>query len=767
MPQAVTWTNHLEAKRLGNHQPFAELSLAGAQTTLPVFSAQKTKLADERIDAIETFLETFSRMCQQQQDELHRRLGRLQENRIGPDCKSEDTAIEDSGFTPSEDEDDLKDREKQVVSSIHETDAAAVECIIQEDAGVNSGSELELLRDSYEIQESIWDLSIFIGFEELGLLGSAYIAFLLAVNTFMQLGLCAIINQAFTQKEFGEDTVQAMIRWRTYSGHSFDLVDKHTFESLASRVCGFDLSIPMSGGVPELLTRIDQYYLPSRDHFDTEVKPGLGKLLPYVQPIGQILCILALIIWLLNLAGVMRQIFQLGQAILRMKGKEIQISARHSTASHVLEKVHVHTSEIRLSDGERELVAMSEARKLFCFLVLGLQCCVVTLLGITGWLYMIYTLDLRDLLLNCSALTIVLDLDELIFRTLAPKSAIQFLTSLKSLPLPRPRTLKGLNLSPIVRVLSVVAVVVPSIILMDQQIDILKRTREAICGGNTEFVSVSDKAGIIAAGVSKFDWEAAKTSYFYRGMRQLIGKKNIDGSIVETSFGGTSDNNDVSYSAAVSGMVNSQWSLTETLARNTVDVMDYWNAACEDLVPQKQSQKFTKEHGFLMILRDTIGNRSIDSCSEVKRHCSGDDPKGVSARQFCPDTCGCNDAASGQILGGINGCPTSCLKSQKYNLSMFRECKDVGLTSGYWQKFAEGLDSLKASYPKTWISDFPESTSLILNHGCGAIFKNLSFMGAWPDPCELSPIFVQPLAFACPETCQCKIRKRQLCPKTC
>merc|ERR1712093_775913 len=98
-------------------------------------------------------------------------------------------------------------------------------------------------------------------------------------------------------------------------------------------------------------------------------------------------------------------------------------------------------------------------RKVYCGSIIALQFVVEVLLGLSGTFYIIATLQLRDLLLNCSALLIVLDLDELIFAALAPRKGWHLINSLKPLRRPKAASFKSMNCSPIVFLTAIVLIV--------------------------------------------------------------------------------------------------------------------------------------------------------------------------------------------------------------------------------------------------------------------------------------------------------------------
>lgn len=200
-------------------------------------------------------------------------------------------------------------------------------------------------------------------------------------------------------------------------------MDKISHEPLASRVCREDSSLPLSSGVTTLLNNINEYLPPN----DAEVKElGLHAdapetLIPQViasDHVGPMLVLVALFIWLCMIAKNINAVCPL-------------MSALHTLS---LSKYQGH-------DGRQKhtVVHFGRSRLILACCTVFLQLCILSLLALCGSLYIIYTVSLQDLLLNCSALCIVVDLDELIFEAFAPSRTRALLTHLK----PVPRTIFG------------------------------------------------------------------------------------------------------------------------------------------------------------------------------------------------------------------------------------------------------------------------------------------------------------------------------------
>merc|ERR1712224_552258 len=85
---------------------------------------------------------------------------------------------------------------------------------------------------------------------------------------------------------------------------------------------------------------------------------------------------------------------------------------------------------------EYELRVLGRLRSIFISGSSQLRCHLTGTVAVTGCMWLLNTPRIEDLLLNCAALTVIFDVDEIIFRVLMPLEAVQFVSSLKPLTLP-------------------------------------------------------------------------------------------------------------------------------------------------------------------------------------------------------------------------------------------------------------------------------------------------------------------------------------------
>lgn len=483
---------------------------------------------------------------------------------------------------------------------------------------------------TYALRDSVWDLALLIGMPRVGILGSIFSGTICLCNAAIQMLLCCIINDTFTQRSVDDEIITEMRRWRTSAGHDLKFVDRHAAVPLVKRICSFDGSVPISSSVQNVLDLIKEYYPYEADYLDQQ--PFTGHILPYFKGVGGLMCTCALCIWVLNVVCDIRNTFDMAWGLYEVP---------HGDSTRIVDSDHndVHHS-IHHQSKHRVLVASSYGRKAFCCLVLGLKLYVACSLCFFGTLFLVFTISIQDLLLNAAALQLVLQLDELFYSAWVPFQASLLKSSLRPLPLPPVRSWKGLDLWPpmvMSTLITFLLVIIPIFLL--PQAELLADAREEICGGNTDFISTIDKSGIVrAVRTTGNDNDHFLQSYEFKAIRQLID----DPGVVEKKLGDGG-----SLSSPGDEVTGAAFSSDEAAALSLVDATDLWNPGCSDLITTSSSGV---DVVYRSILQDVTGNRSLDSCLPAQQYCSWDTLVGRRTRQFCPMTCGCHNPGSGLAI---------------------------------------------------------------------------------------------------------------------
>ncbi|CAK0830355.1 unnamed protein product [Prorocentrum cordatum] len=348
----------------------------------------------------------------------------------------------------------------------------------------------------------MWDAAVFIGCPQVGAPSSAVTAAALLLNAAMQVIFCPsciIVNDSLTRPRIDESTVSDFKDWRTTVAHNLKYVDDLTFRSLARKVCSFE-DTPMAAGPIQGLEAISEYQ-PSLGDREHRSDPPLGYWWPS-RSVGEVMCLLSLVLWWLT---VLKEIFSM-----------VSLSEALRSVPTAVQ------TEISSTAGRLALVSMSRCRKATVVGVLLVRSFVCLVLAICGTLYLASTISLGDLLLNALALEVVLSLDELTFEVLAPRSIRLLISSMAPLAKPASPAWRGLDGRPVVAsaAIAVGLSLVYGLILREQS-QVLMDAREAICGGNLDFIASVDQNGMVVAfsGGSTgdhTDW------YEYQAFRSLI-----------------------------------------------------------------------------------------------------------------------------------------------------------------------------------------------------------------------------------------------------
>jgi hypothetical protein len=119
-----------------------------------------------------------------------------------------------------------------------------------------------------------------------------------------------------------------------------------------------------------------------------------------------------------------------------------------------------------------------------------------------------------------------------------------------------------------------------------------------------------------------------------------------------------------------------------------------------------------------------------------------------------------------------SSCPTTCREHATFQKELLqRECTEGDDDSqSMINAYLRGLQSYNQSIPLPWRPDVTVMYNKV-SKGCAEIVKPLAEGEMiWPiqDFCEISESwYLQPLAWACPVSCECDLRPRGTCPPSC
>ncbi|CAJ1381709.1 unnamed protein product [Effrenium voratum] len=578
-------------------------------------------------------------------------------------------------------------------------------------------------KEYYSFGESTWDLVIFIGTGALGPAGSLQTFLLAVVNVCMQGIFVGIAMYNFLAPEVTDKTIIDAFRWRRSSAHALSQYDEISGESLAQRVCDGDQSLHVSGIQVSLYQNIRKYLKPEAQ----------GIELCFT---GQALCLVSLICWYLMVAKELSHALALHRSVASVKRGQFRMEPRENPFTQVV---------------YYRLVALPRARVIFSAALLLYRFIAALLLIYVGTFFLVYTVNVTELILNAVALGIILDIDDLLFDALATTPGRHLLHHLDPLPMrsfPRFRgaDVKSLSMSFIIPTL----VLVVYFSMLSPMVANLNLVKDTLCGGNLEFVWSLDKRGVtVLAPTVGGGWEEYDNSMQTKAISEAQGQVGIT--------------NATKYGLWVQGVGFLSASTSLTLD----ELVDEHNSDCGDL---------GNEEPMLNYLRDTLNNQSIMGCADVVQFCNSiskmpdwglDGGAGFVTRMLCSDTCGCTDPGGEFAL--VQGCPygpgRACSQSPKYALNARQGLcaeRSVQQLRSYvpWQKwlqsivnFAQAGGDMKGQKEALVLAD------AMWNYGCGFAPVVEAQNITWGNCFEWNTAFdweLKTVSFFCPQTCVCK-----------
>ena len=94
-----------------------------------------------------------------------------------------------------------------------------------------------------ELQQSVWDASLFLFNPVAGRSASLFAFLLLLVNVFMQGSFAFYLIDGLDEKPLTNDDVNELKWWRRHVAHSLEFYNEEKGESLARRVCNDDYGV--------------------------------------------------------------------------------------------------------------------------------------------------------------------------------------------------------------------------------------------------------------------------------------------------------------------------------------------------------------------------------------------------------------------------------------------------------------------------------------------------------------------------------------------
>jgi len=488
----------------------------------------------------------------------------------------------------------------------------------------------------YKFHQSIWDACVFINLGFFHWPQNLLLLLAFFVNCMMQMMFITFLwlGEMTTPRyeEFGNDNkfsvFERILKWRALFGHNVEYMDLDTNLPLVKRVCSKGEQFLVAGAQQaEMVKDI-------RDYLENNV--------------GQYLCLLACLLWIFTAFKELRDIQYFTQAVW---GRTYQ-------GSHT--RMHYDNS----AQVEIESISYVRAFNVTAFicvprLVIGM------VLFITGLWYLTAIPEKEDLILNSIALELIMNIDEILFEVMVPRSVNALMDKVKPIPASKSgRTKHAIWIyGQVFMMLSCVGLVY--YFRLSDIINIMARIETTMCNGNLDYVYYTDRGtGVIKSGntmKSQKPLVLDRNSYEYTAKLQQVGvpvvKRFLD-------FPPEKLYESLPFTDAFEWRDESHTSFEVRLK----------HMPCVDIDSQNKSATLLHK-----LFSWRLGNNSIKTCNDVEYICNGlghvRTDQARFARALCPVTCLCQSRGN-LYRSEVWGCPTRCLENRAGAQNTKSSCSD-------------------------------------------------------------------------------------------
>ena len=571
-----------------------------------------------------------------------------------------------------------------------------------------------------------------MGLDEIGSLGSLMICIGFCLCFGMQLLFCWVVYASFLDNDPKYD-LQYLKEWRVMYGHGVASYDVASGSSLVSKVCE-GKAFEQDWWNNNLLGEIDRYLMPL---FDT-VLPNLG--------VGVVLSSLAISVWACHVAAELQYVGRLGVALHRLPRGETLVA--------------------RMREGERTFQSISCCRLAVLHVVLFCRMFVAILLGVSGALWLCKTRDTSEIFLNAVALDFVLEVDDVLFRVLAPRRMLLYMKSIRPLDLGTRKMWHGVDAQCVLKLIALVTTVWLFVsTTLQNNADEARQARDMLCGGNRDFIyGTHPTLGPMFVMDTK-NFSMSGSSSMLSGMRPLV--------------------TDVVFSYQKDEVAHRMWRSSinggSIAIKHTLDFEDLqaWLTKSDTEAPEETGMGSRSygtrcedrgngtdfwEADWLWPTVKALTNQRASDCQTALPFCDRRDLPLV--RMLCPQTCGCMSPASG--LYADNGCRQLCQQEGLFQIGLnSTECEDL-----------QSNDPRRESWNRWWNGFYDYNlvewgtANLMMQFADQGSEGNCSFVGSmdWIVSTACMHNQRRPASMFCPQTCGCTAPNPSpelWCPRTC
>eukprot|EP00927_Polykrikos_kofoidii_P059115 TRINITY_DN5414_c0_g1_i6.p1 TRINITY_DN5414_c0_g1~~TRINITY_DN5414_c0_g1_i6.p1 ORF type:complete len:806 (+),score=91.41 TRINITY_DN5414_c0_g1_i6:33-2450(+) len=610
------------------------------------------------------------------------------------------------------------------------------------------------VRDSeFELSKSTWEAAVLLGTPAAGAVGSLFLLAVVLINSVCQTYFCLLIEELFAGDEgtFYNGVVRDSTRWRLNEAHSTYRMDRSSWVSLATRVCQQDGSLSFGNAQANILGELRAYD-----------SPIPLELLGF-KSAGTVLACLCLLVWYLTCAGEIQKCFDMFNALCTIPSA--------GTRSRIL----------LTTDNALVIEAISWQRRIGLVLLNCHRTLVAAWLTVSGTIWLCSTTNLVDLILNAVALGFVIDLDELIFTTLAPPMVKRMISHMAPLKCKAGPTIRGQSLKSLVVLVGyMVFIFCLRSEFLDPLLSVMESVEKAMCQNETRFVIETNSGlgyGVVVPTELPDDFTSRDEVDLNIGLESMTNKFLVSNMTANelrrlARF-------PLFQQGKVAVVVGSAGDFFAELLKSSVD---FDAPICVDELHYSSDDLDFTHPAYLAALRFGTGTSNATRCADFAEFCRHLTSVGVWVRSFCSKECACGTSLS--LLVDRRGCSAACTALVNVELSAFvlhdpfhiTSCKDKPVSS--WPMPAAALmlaDMEIVLQVKLPIEDF-------FSHGCRLL--SLTFVkfapfktAPWvPDALcgrsrgsnvAVTNSRYQSLRTLCPVTCGCSLDFTLECPGAC
>eukprot|EP00930_Biecheleria_cincta_P048561 TRINITY_DN33848_c0_g1_i1.p1 TRINITY_DN33848_c0_g1~~TRINITY_DN33848_c0_g1_i1.p1 ORF type:complete len:911 (-),score=147.19 TRINITY_DN33848_c0_g1_i1:62-2794(-) len=634
--------------------------------------------------------------------------------------------------------------------------------------------EHELLE--YTLSESMWDAGILVGFgSHMPCQETALLICGLILNFFIQGCFVMVVLANMANPDI--PNIDQLRSWRATVGHDLQYADKLAKVPLISKLCSRSVSLQSSGMQMTLYGDLQGFLAGNR--------PGMEVFS------GIVLANLSLLLWAFIIYQDVFSNYQFFQAITRQPTGQPELTATEQ--------------------GQLKVGSMSITQKFLIVLFVCLPRLIISCaLCVVGAVFLAYTSNMEELLLNTVALEFILQIDETLYPVILPRRTRCIFASLA----PMETSLTWMGRRGTVAVLCRYLLVAVSLVIMNVCVIVpfrqsLEDAATMLCGGNRDFVVTQNLA---TGGLHYFN----TSTYDVTGKGQEFGSSLQDAVLLlsglEQRLTGVERLGALNLTRK-----SGSWTVLESIMQGGTlagvaftECIDYTDATAI-IFTSKQQASLLKEAG-MNITEDPLQSyyfakellpavlRSLnDSISGDNWTCK-DVPfelcnmyEATTLRSLCQESCGCNNAWQGQFFATpAMGCSPACFKGTGatyansldlkpksvvsfdlvLNETALMNCEDQNTTSllhaGSFKNYARGVYNFLLE-SRSSVDEANLAKHLLLSKGCLAVpnIRRILRLSICDQASTSELSLGRSVRPWCPRTCDCGYLDAADCPAAC